>query len=73
MLANMSMTIMEMNKRYLADKYMKDLNSTYEYHDKILISIKNRKLDTALGNLHIHLQKGRETFIKIILNVASND
>lgn len=72
MLANMSMTIMEMNKRYLADRYLKDLSSTFEYHDKILISIKNRDLNLALENLQTHLQKGRETFLKIVANVANN-
>ena len=70
MLANMSMTIMEMNKRYLADKYIHDLNATFEYHDKILLSLKNRDLDMALKNLQIHLQIGKETFLKIIENVA---
>lgn len=71
MLANMSMTIMEMNKRYLADKYVHDLSATFEYHDKILLSLKNRDLDMALKNLQIHLQIGKETFLKIIENVAN--
>jgi GntR family transcriptional regulator of gluconate operon len=71
MLANISMTIMEMNKRYLADKYIHDLNATFEYHDKILLSLKNRDLDMALKNLQIHLQKGKETFLKIIENAAN--
>ncbi|MBU4292780.1 MAG: GntR family transcriptional regulator [Actinobacteria bacterium] len=71
MLANMSITIIEMNKRYLADKYIHDLNATFEYHDKILLSLKNRDLDMALKNLQIHLQKGKETFLKIIESVAN--
>ncbi len=71
MLANISMTIMEMNKRYLADKYIHDLNATFEYHDKILLSLKNRDLDMALKNLRIHLQKGKETFLKIIESVTN--
>ena len=71
MLANISMTIMEMNKRYLADKYIHGLNATFEYHDKILLSLKNRDLDMALKNLQIHLQKGKETFLKIIENAAN--
>ena len=71
MLANMSMSIMEINKRYLADKYIYDLNATFEYHDKILLSLKNRDLDMALKNLQIHLQKGKETFLKIIESVTN--
>ena len=71
MLANISMTIMEMNKRYLADKYIHDLNAIFEYHDKILLSLKNRDLDMALKNLQIHLQKGKETFLKIIESVTN--
>jgi GntR family transcriptional regulator of gluconate operon len=69
MLSNISMTIMEMNKRYLADKYVDDLNETYSYHDRILESLKNRDLDLALQNLKIHLEKGRDTFLKIIESV----
>lgn len=71
MLASISMTIMEMNKRYLADKYIHDLNATFENHDKILLSLKNRDLDIALKNLQIHLQKGKETFLKIIESVVN--
>ena len=71
MLANMSITIMEINKRYFADKYINDLNATFEYHDKILLSLKNRDLDMALKNLQIHMQKGKEAFLKIIENVAN--
>ena len=71
MLANMSMTIMEMNKRYLADKYIIDLSATYAYHDKIFLSIKNQDLDMAIKNLHAHLQKGQETFLNIIESVAN--
>ncbi len=71
MLANMSMTIMEMNKRYLADKYIHELNATFEYHDKILLNLKNHDLNTALGNLQIHLQIGKETFLKIIESVTN--
>jgi len=71
MLANMSMTIMEINKRYFADKYINDLNATFEYHDRILLSLKNRDLDMALKNLQIHMQKGKEAFLKIIENVAN--
>ena len=70
MLANMSMTIMEMNKRYLVDKYIHDLSTTYEFHDKILLSLKNRDLDMALKNLQIHFQKGRDTYSKIIKSVT---
>jgi|GEM_PF-1724554 len=70
MLANMSLTIMEMNKRYLADKYIIDLGATYEYHDKIFLSIKNRDLDMAFENLKMHFQKGKETYSKIIEDVA---
>lgn len=71
MLANMSITIMEINKRYFADKYINDLNATFEYHDKILLSLKNRDLDMALKNLQIHMQIGKEAFLKIIENVAN--
>ena len=71
MLANISITIMEMNKRYLADKYMHDLNAIFEYHDKILLSLKNRDLEMALKNLQVHMQKGKEAFLKIIENVAN--
>lgn len=66
MLSNMSITIMEMNKRYLADKYLHEINVTFEFHDKILHSLKNRDLDTALENLRIHFKKGRDTYSKII-------
>ena len=69
MLSNISMTIMEMNKRYLADKYVEDLNNTYSYHDRILESLKNRNLEQALQNLKIHLEKGRDTFLIIIESV----
>lgn len=65
-LANMSLTIMEMNKRYLADKYFHEIKSTFELHDKIFISIKNRNLDAALENLNIHFKKGSETFSRLI-------
>lgn len=71
MLANMSITIMEINKRYFADKYINDLNATFEYHDRILLSLKNRDLEMALKNLQVHMQKGKEAFLKIIENVAN--
>lgn len=62
MLANMSMTIMEMNKKYMADQF-------FEYHDKYLISLRNRDLDMAIKTLKAHLQKGRETFLKVIRDI----
>ena len=71
MLANMSITIMEINKRYFADKYINDLNAAFEYHDRILLSLKNRDLEMALKNLQVHMQKGKEAFLKIIENVAN--
>jgi GntR family transcriptional regulator, gluconate operon transcriptional repressor len=71
MLANMSITIMEINKQYFADKYINDLNAAFEYHDKILLSLKNRDLDMALKNLKIHMQIGKEAFLKIIEDMAN--
>lgn len=71
MLSNTSLTIMEMNKRYLADKYLYDINVTFEFHDKILHSLKNRDLDMAFENLRIHFQKGRDTYSKIIKSVTN--
>jgi len=71
MLANMSITIMEINKRYFADKYINDLNAAFEYHDKILLSLKNRDLDMTLKNLQNHMQIGKEAFLKIIEDVAN--
>ena len=71
MLANISKTIMEMkSKKYLADDYSSELISTYSYHDKIFLSLKNRDLDMAIENLKMHLQKGKETFLKIINSYA---
>ncbi len=71
MLANMSLTIIEINKRYFADKYINELNAGFEYHDKILLSLKNRDPDMALKNLQIHMQKGKEAFLKIIEDVSN--
>jgi len=71
MLANMSLTIIEINKQYFADKYTNDLNAAFEYHDKILLSLKNRNPDMALKNLQAHMQIGKEAFLKIIENLAS--
>lgn len=65
-LANMSLTIMETNKKYLSNRYFDDIVSTFEYHDRIFTGIKNRDLSLALENLDIHLKKGSETFARII-------
>ncbi len=71
MLANISMTIMEMNKRYLADKYINELSATYAYHDRIFLSLRKRDPDMALDNLKIHLQKGKDTFLKIVESLSN--
>lgn len=68
-LANMSLTIMETNKKYLSNKYLDEIISTFEYHDKIFIGLKQRDLQLALTNLKIHLQKGSETFARIMESV----
>lgn len=69
-LANMSRTIMEMNKRYLADMQLHNLHDTFAYHDLILLGLKARNLELALDNLRHHLQKGTETYTKIMSQVC---
>ena len=69
-LANMSRTIMEMNKRYLADMQLHNLHDTFAYHDLILLGLKTRNLELALDNLRHHLQKGTETYTKIMSQVC---
>jgi len=72
MLANISKTIMEMKSRkYLAKDYSSELISTYSYHDKIFLSLKNRNIEMAIENLKTHLEKGKETFLKIINSYAN--
>lgn len=71
MLDNMSLTIIEICNRYFADKYINDLNEAFKYHDKILVSLKNRDPDMALKNLQIHMQKSKDAFLKIIESVVN--
>lgn len=71
-LANMSMTIIEMNKQYMADNDTTDeLADALKYHEKILLSLKERNLDMALKNLKSHMQKGEDIFCNILKNIPS--
>lgn len=69
-LANMSRTIMEMNKRYLANMQLHNISDTFAFHDRILLGLKTRDLEMALNNLKTHLIKGTETYSMIIGHVA---
>jgi len=70
-LANMSMTIIEMNKQYMDNNYTDGLTDALNYHEKILLSLKERNLDMALKNLKSHMQKGEDTFCNILRNIPS--
>lgn len=70
MLANMSMTIIEMNKQYMADNYVNGLIDALEFHDKVLLGLKKRDLDMALKNLKMHMEKGENTFFSIIKDIS---
>jgi GntR family transcriptional regulator, gluconate operon transcriptional repressor len=71
MLNNMSLTIIEICNRYFTDRYINNLNAAFKYHDKILVSLKNRDPDMALKNLQVHMQKSKEAFLKIIESVVN--
>jgi GntR family transcriptional regulator of gluconate operon len=70
MLANMSRTIMEMNKRYLSNLQLHNIQDTFAYHDRILIGLKTRNLEMALESLKQHLMKGTETYALIMEQVS---
>jgi DNA-binding GntR family transcriptional regulator len=69
LLANMSMTIIEMNKQYMAENYADGLVDALKYHEKILMNLKKRDLDKVLDSLKSHMQKGEDTFCSIIKNI----
>lgn len=69
-LANMSRTIMEMNKRYLSNMQLHDIGNTFAFHDRILFGLKNRDLALTLNYLEQHLKKGTETYSMIIEHVS---
>lgn len=70
MLANMSRTIMEMNKRYLSNLQLHNIQDTFAFHDRILTGLKNKDLAMALECLNQHLMKGTETYALIMEQVS---
>ncbi|MBR4079799.1 MAG: GntR family transcriptional regulator [Christensenellaceae bacterium] len=66
MLSNITMSIMDINRRLLLDKQFHNLSVTYAFHDSILYGLRRRDLDYTLVNLETHLQKGVNVYTEII-------
>ena len=70
LLANMSRTLMEMNKSYLANLQLHNVKETFAHHDRILLGLKTRNLEMALDSLKHHLTNGTATYSLIMEQVS---
>ena len=69
MLNNITLSIMDINRKHILDKQLHNLNLTYAFHDSILHGLRNRDLNYTLENLQTHLKKGVTVYTEIIDNV----
>ena len=69
MLNNITLSIMDINRKHILDKQLHNLSLTYAFHDSILHGLRNRDLNSTLENLQTHLKKGVTVYTEIIDNV----
>ena len=69
MLNNITLSIMDINRKHILDKQLHNLSLTYAFHDSILHGLRNRDLNYTLENLQTHLKKGVTVYTEIIDNV----
>lgn len=71
MLNNLTMSIMDINRKHILDKRLNNLNITYAFHDSILHGLRRRDLDYTLSNLQTHLTNGIVVYQEIIETVSN--
>ncbi len=74
MLNNITLSIMEINRKHILDKQLHNLSITYAFHDSILHGLRRRDVDYTLANLQTHLKNGVIIYteiIDIITNITS--